>query len=464
MKKVYVIVMSVLGAVIIALVSVCVHIYYQPSDNTPAAVTPPDNAIEIHLKYRNPKLGAINSIAWENSLLGSADETIVECFSLGGIVYVFGNTKSNDRDFNKSSVNDNASGVVTSSNNIDNASAVSNSAEETEFGFVAAFKEGVIKAIEYFTAPIECVAIGWDGFVAASDKLYKVSLNTCKIGVGIEYKSSVDDKAVKIISGIDNGSILCFTATTSLIGITYFVAHEFNDNSEKIYTTQISSDYSLEYLDCFVFSDKYVLAVNRLKSDGGYYCPAFIEFNRGDPVTHSVTLKGQQIPFKADSITPYSGGYFAIGAVDGNAVMLKIGADFTLISETSTDLACVSSSVTYCNNYYYVFINHRQNISSLYKYDSVFSEHTQIPVGSMLSCVIDVRVVNNSVLISGTNEGEVAVLDERGNAVVRLPIAASRAVVMKDYTLVLSTANQTSALTASSGGSDIYIIKLKADN
>ena len=98
-------ILAIMGAVIVLLT---VGIFFLPHVNPlfanpppeqPVDITPEDPPVQPHNPLRNPRIAPDPNLAWETNLGGSKNEEVVAVFGQKDFILIFGNTESDDYDF-----------------------------------------------------------------------------------------------------------------------------------------------------------------------------------------------------------------------------------------------------------------------------------------------------------------------------------------------------------------------------
>lgn len=436
LNKPQTVVITLLNVLIVALVAAILFVpksfWSGGKTDTPVGGDPTDDPKPTeHDKLRDAAEGKIPEIERETRLMGVGDETVVKVFFEDDGIYIYGNATVKGLDF------DDYGGFL----------CVVNAA-------------GKITSYKYFDGAITAVGVIPQGHaVAAGKTLYAVT--------------DGESSAVAELSGSALGlyatergvAAVTQPATSSLMYAEYIATDGGKWTPDK--ATRIDSGYTLRFFDCYDFGGSRVIAA-RAHSLPMYDSVVFYKFEPGgDASAHYYGGTGENVT-RPYAVMPYPGGYFAVAAKNGIATFINVDYTFATYRSQSLGYTFTDASLLYSGGYYYACFD-RQDGSVTYELDENLSRRRLTALdGVKTQCAVEISplaLVGRVSERSGTGSGGVAVniVTPSTGAAVSLPITEGMAYACAAYggktTLVLS-ASGGDALSASSGGLDIYIIAL----
>lgn len=438
-SKFQLVIITILNVVIAALVAV---IFLLPalspakSANSPDVKPNTDVPIEEqHNKLRGASDGRISDILRETRLMGTGDETAVNVYTVDGITYIFGNATVKGLDF------DSFGGFLCTVNAI-----------------------GTITGFTYLDGRITAVGKVGIGFAAAtlsgadpdfqSSRLYYIGYDGAAKSVAALDGECVDIKAfdTRKIAVVTRPSVNSFKLTEYAVSDGELWAAEHN--------TRISSGYTLDYFDCFKLGDGYILAA-RAYNLPRYDSIVFYTFSAGgDASAHFYGGSGKNL-MQPYAVMPYKNGYLALCRSDSVAAIVTV--DYTFMSYRMDLLGFTFSSATLFDSadmYYACFECVDGNV--VYEIDGNLSRRVLSAANGMS---LNIVVNSNGVVLAGGADGKAKITDLSGSRVLALDI--SGVTFYGGYrsadglTVLIFSADGGNALTATSGGKDIYVIAVK---
>ncbi|MCH5154496.1 MAG: hypothetical protein J1F71_04720 [Clostridiales bacterium] len=399
----------------------------KPDDGVVDVVTPP------HEKLRGPSKGKVKEISYETRLMGSGDDSIVFSFSSGGVTYIFGNASVPGYDFD-------ASG-----------------------GFMCRIgADGKILGFTYFDGKMTAAGVIDGGFgvatvADAAEDGEKSTLFSVSEEGEIKELSDLDGTAVDIMSV---GSKKISVVTTIGAGTVKLVEYtRAGDGWAVGKSTRISSALNIQYFDCYVSGDGYVISA-RAYSSPRYDAIVFYTFMAGgDAVPHYYGGNDESM-LRPYAVLPYSGGYMAVCEKSGEAAIVTVDYGFSSYRRDMLSFKFTDADLIYCNNKYYAcFIDDKGGVT--YELDSYLSRKTITDINSVrLNSVVNM----DSPLFIGTTKSGVVITDCNGvYASLGIKDANINKVIKTGYNefLIALSANGGTALSDTTGGSDIYLISVK---
>ncbi len=437
-------VITALNIVIVALIAVIFLVPYfggrsARGDDAPVTGDKPNNIepeVPEHVKLRGASEGKAEGILRETRLMGSGDETVVAVKFRDGVSYIFGNATVADLDF------DSYGGFL----------CVVNAA-------------GTMLSYTYFEGAIGAVCPLSGGFaVAAGESLYFTDY-TGKI----DKRADTDGGALEIVPTLDGNKIAVITQPTS----TALKLTEYSmtgDMWSAGSSTRIDSGFTLKFFDCYCFVDSYVISA-RAYSLPRYDAAVLYSFTAGgDATAHYYGGTGENIT-RPYAVMPCAAGYFALASKNGLATVITV--DYAFMSYHSINLGFTFSDARlfFENGKYYACFDRLDGAATFELEDNLSRRRLSALDGLFIDCVFE----TDKVLCAGTVKNAAAsATGEDGSAAAEIiaPYTeSSRSFDIKSaefyggfqntdgLTLVLS-ATGGDALSAPSGGRDIYIVTL----
>lgn len=395
------------------------------SDNTDA---PPQQV--VHNKLRDASPGKVKEIAFEARLMGSGDESIVFSHTSGGVCYIFGNAAVSDYDF------------------------------DSVGGFLCRVDgNGKIVGFTYFDGKLTAVGVTEGGFAAAASvggdspacKLYgvsddgKIELLTDLEGTALDI-IAVGSKKMAVITAIGEGTVKLTEFTRA--GSGWAVGK----------STRISSGLSVQYFDCYVLDDKYIISA-RAYSSPRYDAIVFYTLQAGgDAVPHYYGGNDESM-LRPYAVLPYDNGYMAVCEKDGEAAIVTLDYGFSSYRRDMLKIKCTDAELLYSGGKYYAcFVTPDGAVT--YEVDKLLNRKTVTAVnGKKLTAVVNM----DSPLFVCQTENAVTFTDGQVSATLEIAGAEINRVFKMGYNhmLVALTSRGGSALSAPIGGADAYVISVK---
>lgn len=385
-----------------------------------------------HDKLRGPSAGRVDGILRETRLMGSGDERIIDAFEKNGMLYVFGNATVGDYDF------------------------------DAYGGFLCRIDGGgKICAFEYFTGRMTAVGVVDDGYAVATvsdtgtdnarNRLYHVGHGSTPREV-----ATLGGTAVGIIS-VSAGKVAVVTRKTeNSLRLTEYAVGDGDWAAGR--NTDISSGYALEYFDCYVLGDAYVMAA-RASSLPRYDSVVFFTFEAGgDPSAHFYGGSGDSM-LQPYAVMPCDSGYVILCRRNGTATIVSLNYAFTSYHRDILGFAFDDARLVFSGDKYYACFDCADGAQT-YEFDA------KLQVRKLLSAtggaIVDAPVKNAPSLIACKTKTATAVISVAGDKKVSFDITnAEVRFAQKNsdgtVTLVLS-ATGGAAVSAPTGGRDIYVV------
>lgn len=404
-----------------------------PPDDT-TVTTPPD---DVHKRLREASAGRVQEIASETRLMGSGDETVVAAYFAGDILYVFGNATVGDYDF------------------------------DDYGGFLCKLDpSGKIIGYEYFNGRMTAVGVVEGGYAVAtlSDagtteeraRLYFVAYAGQPQEVGMLAGEACDIITVSVtkVAIVTKGGTNSVRLTEYAVGGTTWAAER---------STNISSGYSLEFMDCYQLGDEYIIAA-RASSLPRYDSIAFFSFRAGgDPTTHFYggTEDSLLTPY---AILPYEQGYVMLCRRNGVASIVSVDYTFKTYRRDMLGFAFDTAKLVYAGGKYYACFDDAGSVR-IYELDSTMqtrknytgAEGAMPDIATSGKPSFMLAKTPNSTLFTEIDGNRKIFLDIKNATVHAARFADGR------LTVVLSATGGT-ALSAPTGGRDVYVIQCVIHN
>ncbi len=429
-------VITVLNIVIAGLIAAVVFLRTPRRAEGIGGGTPDDGGMQVvappHEKLRDAQKGKVKEISYETRLMGSGDESVIFTFNAGGVTYIFGNAVVPDYDFESSGgflCRINQSGKILGFTYFDGKLCA---AGVVEGGFCAATVTGAgtddEKSVLY--------SVGDDG---VTDRLSTVEGTVVDV-------MTVDSKKMAVIATIGEGTIKLIEFTRA------------GDGWALGNSTRISNALNLQYFDCYVNSDGYVISA-RAFSNPRYDKIVFYTFRAGgDAVPHYYDLDESML--RPYAVLPYDNGYIAVCEKNGEAAIATVDYGFTSFRRDMLGFKFSDASLVELNGKYYAcFVDDNGGIT--YELDKLLNRKTVSAIsGSRLSTVVNM----DSPLYVCTAADAVTIKDG-GDVSVTLAVkdCVINRVIKTGYNemLIVMTAKGGDALSTPTGGADVYVISVK---
>lgn len=430
-------VITVLNIVIAALIAVIFFLRTPRFAESGKNETPDEGVVDVvtppHEKLRDPSKGKVKEIAYETRLMGSGDDSIVFSFSSGGVTYIFGNAAVAGYDF------------------------------DTSGGFMCRIgSDGKILGFTYFDGRMTAAGVIEGGFgvatvVDAGEDNEKSTLYSVSEDGEVKELSDLDGTAVDIMSvGGKKMSVVTLIGSGTVKLVEYTRA---GSGWAVGSSTRISSALELQYFDCYVMGDGYVISARAYNSPR-YEAIVFYTFMAGgDAVPHYYGGNDESM-LRPYAVLPYDNGYMAVCDRSGEAAIVTVDYGFTSYRRDMLNFKFSDADLIYCNNKYYAcFIDDKGGVT--YEVDKLLSRKTLTDLnGVRLNSVVNM----DSPLFIGSSDTGVVVTDGNGvYASLGIKQANINKVIKTGYNevLIVLSASGGNALSDPTGGRDIYLISVK---
>lgn len=389
---------------------------------------------EEHVKLRDPVSGRVPQIARETRLMGTGDETVVAVHFVDGISFIFGNATVGALDF------------------------------DSYGGFLCMVgSKGNILGFTYFDGRMTAVGVTEGGFAAAT-----VERGGTDEAVSRLYSVDYDGKATQVAT-LDGAAvdIIALGATRTAVvtkpNVNSFKLTEYavsDDGWAAEYNTRISSGYTLDYFDCYRMGDEYILTA-RAYSLPRYDSVVFYTFEAGgDATAHFYGGSGDSM-MQPYAVMPYPEGYVALCRRNGVAAIVTVDYTFMSYRRDLLGFAFDAARLFYCDDLYYACFESADG-TTVFELDGKLNRRTVTAAdGVMPSCVVR----SAGALIAGASADGIKITDVSGSRALALDVAGG--VFYGGYrttdgtTVFILSATGGDALTAPSGGRDVYVIAVK---
>ena len=227
------------------------------------------------------------------------------------------------------------------------------------------------------------------------------------------------------------------------------------------HNTRITSGYTLDYFDCYRLGDGYILAA-RAYSLPRYDSIVFYTFEAGgDATAHFYGGSGDSI-MQPYAVMPYPEGYVALCRRNGVAAIVTVDYTFMSYRRDLLGFAFDGARLLYCNDLYYACFDSADG-STVYELDEKLNRRTLSAADGMSpSCAVKSA---GAIIVGATDDGKAKLTDASGSRALSLDIQSG--VFYGGYrttdgnTVIVLSATGGDALTAPSGGRDVYVICVK---
>lgn len=408
------------------------------------SVTPPhgDNAddgngghggMPVHEKLRAPTPGKADGIVWETRLMGSGDETVMGVYNTQNGLYIFGNATVGDYDF------------------------------DSYGGFLCVTDaDGRITEFKYFAGRMTAVSVTASGFAVATVSEAGTSAEKNAVysveGGEIVKKAEPVNTVIDILA-VDDTRVAAVTKISSnRIALTEYVTS--GENWVRDRSTEISSAFGLDYFDCYIAGEEYVVAA-RTTSLPQYDAVMFFSFKAGgDPTVHTYGGSDENMltPY---AVMPYSGGYAVLAKRGGTATVVGVDYAFKSYRRDILDFAADDARLVFDGKRYYAcFITGSGAVT--------YALDDELKTGEKLGA-LDGMTLNKAMCAPATffaaSATKLTVTDKSGANKTEFEMTGVNVhacFVNTDgtKTVVLSSTGG-NALTVPTGGRDVYVIKMR---
>ena len=227
------------------------------------------------------------------------------------------------------------------------------------------------------------------------------------------------------------------------------------------HNTRITSGYTLDYFDCYRLGDGYILAA-RAYSLPRYDSIVFYTFEAGgDATAHFYGGSGDSI-MQPYAVMPYPEGYVALCRRNGVAAIVTVDYTFMSYRRDLLGFAFDGARLLYCNDLYYACFDSADG-STVYELDEKLNRRTLSAADGMSpSCAIKSA---GAIIVGATDDGKAKLTDASGSRALSLDIQSGVFYggyrTTDGHTVIVLSATGGDALTAPSGGRDVYVICVK---
>ncbi|MCH5155042.1 MAG: hypothetical protein J1F69_00400 [Clostridiales bacterium] len=386
-----------------------------------------------HEKLRGPSSGKVKEISRETRLMGSGDESVVFAFSAGGVTYIFGNATVKDYDFDKIG------------------------------GFLCRMgSDGTILGFTYFDGKMTAAGVVEGGFGVATvtdageatekSVLYLVgddgdSRELSELdGVAVDIKS-FDSKKIVAVTAIGSGTLKLTEFTRAGNG---WAAGN---------STRISKGLNMQYFGCYLSRDGYIICA-RAYSSPRYDALALFKFQAGGDAVAYYYGGNDESMLRPYAVLPYGGGFMAVCSYGGEAAVVTVNSDMTLLNRAMLRFEFTDATLTDVNGKYYAcFIDANGGVT--YEIKENLSRNT---IGGAFGARLSAVVNMDGPLFICTTDSAVKFTDgESVLASLDVKQADIRRVIKTGHNemLIVLSAKGGKALSSPTGGSDVYVIAVK---
>lgn len=397
-------------------------------DGTTKVDTPSEDP--VHDKLRDAAAGKVKEIAYETRLMGTGDESVVFSTTLGGVTYIFGNAVVPDYDFDSSG------------------------------GFLCRVGgNGKILGFSYFSGKLTAVGIIEGGFGAATiSDAGTQDEKTQLFGVNDEGSITplfeLEGAAVDVMSiGSKKMSVVCRISEGTLKLTEYTRA---GDGWAVGKSTRISNGLKIEYFDCYYVNGEYTISA-RASSGADYDTLIFYTFAAGGGETAHYPGGSDEKPY---AVMPFGSGYLELCEKDGNAAIVTFGKSFTSYQRERLDIKSTGGKLFFCGGKYYACFD-TDSGAVTYEIDGSLNMKTVTKVnGAELAAVVS---MDNTLFVGATSSGVTVTDGDEISAALDIKDVKISRVMKTGYNelLIVLTAKGGNALSASTGGYDVYVISVK---
>lgn len=397
-------------------------------DGSTKVDVPPE---QIHNKLRDAAAGKVKEIAFETRLMGTGDESVVYATTLGGVTYIFGNAVVPDYDFDSSG------------------------------GFLCRVSgNGKIVGFSYFSGKLTAVGVVEGGFCAATirdagtqdekSQLFGVTDDGAITplfefeGAAVDVMPIMGSKKMAVVSRISEGTLKLTEYTRA--GSGWAVGK----------STRISNGLNIEYFDCYYANGEYTISA-RASSGADYDTLIFYTFAAGGGETAHYPGGSDEKPY---AVMPFGNGYLELCEKDGNAAIVTFGKSFTSYQRERLDIKSTGGRLYFCGGKYYAcFITADGAVT--YEIDGSLNMKSITKVnGVNLAAAVS---MDNVLFVGGTSTSVTVTDCEEISVKLDIDDVKISRVIKTGYNelLIVLTAKGGNALSASTGGYDVYVISVK---
>lgn len=398
-------------------------------DGSTNVVAPPEQP--VHNKLREAAAGKVKEIAFETRLMGTGDESVVFTTSLGGVTYIFGNAVVPDYDFDSSG------------------------------GFLCRVgSDGKILGFSYFSGKLTAVGVIEGGFGAATitdagtedekSQLFGVTSDG-EISPLFELEGMAVD--VMPIIGSKKMAVVCKLSEGTLKLVEYTRAGSGWAIGKS---TRMSNGLSIDYFDCYYADGEYTISA-RASSETEYDTLIFYTFEAGGSATSHYPGGSDEKPY---AVMPFGNGYLELCEKDGNAAIVTFGKNFTSYRRERLDIKSVDGRLLFCGGKYYAcFMTNSGAVT--YELDGSLNIKTITNLnGTEVAAVVS---MDNSLFVGATSSAVTVTDCAEISVTLDITGATISRVIKTGYNelLIVLTAQGGNALSAPTGGADVYLISVK---
>lgn len=429
-------VLIILSVIIAALLCVAFVIPRQDSDVPPQDGTGGNTVVDAparHDKFRAATAGRVDAISRETRLMGSGDETVLSVYNTDDGLYIFGNATVGDYDF------------------------------DGYGGFLCVVDgDGKITDYKYFSGRMTAVSIIPSGFAVATvseagTSRERNALYSVTNGEVVE-RAEVSRTVLDILV-VDETRIAVITKVgANCISLTEYIVSGGSWSRDR--STDVSSAFGLEYLDCCIVGDKYV-TIARATSLPRYDAIMFFSFAAGgDPAVYTYGGSDDNM-LQPYAVMPYRGGYAVLAKRSGAATVIGIDYSFKSYKRDFLGFSADGASLV-CDgkNYYACFITSSGAVT--------YALDDELKTGDKLTAFDGMtleKAVGNPATFFAKTDSALTVSDVTGTKKTTLEISGAKihsCFFDPDGTkTVVLSATGGGALSAPTGGRDVYVVKMK---
>lgn len=447
--KAQAIVITLLNLLIAALLAV---IFFYPMFGRSASAAPPssdeppnsnvggEDVPPPHDKFRAASDGRVSEIVRETRLMGSGDESVISAFFLNDCTYIFGNATVGDLDF------DSYGGFL----------CVLNSA-------------GTITKYTYFDGMLTAVGAVEGGFAVSAIKAAGTADEAAQL-----YFADANGEA-KTVARLAGGAVKIFALDTKKTAVVTQPSPTSFKFSEYVMgerwttgrsTVMDDNGCTLEFFDCYDFGESFVISA-RSYSPKIYDAAVFFSFVPGGDAAVAKRGGGGEKAVRPYAVMPYPPlGYYMLCDVGGNAAVMCVEYSYIKYHVSMLDFSFSAAKLLNADGKYYAAFE-RESGAELYEIEQDFGCKKIDAANNVFMQIVSeggAPVLCGKSARRGDACNECALYTPETGAMLSLSIenaefyGGSRNA--DGITFVLS-ASGGDALSATSGGRDIYVITVR---
>lgn len=406
---------------------------------TPADESPDETPKPEYSTLRKPRPSLSDALELETNLGGSGNESLTAAYAYNGLIYVFGNTESDDYDMTGLSA-----------------------------AFMAVLDEDLC-TVRFSPLgngeKLEAAIPGEGGFLTAFSSEGKITLRLYGFDGALLSAAAADSATDAKFGGIkllDGKYALITELAHSPLEKTKLFLQVFDYSLSITYERIVSSPYSLSYLDCFETAGTFTLFFNS-SSDLSAQAGAALCSDADEPEITYIDKGGN---YRAFDAAPYAGGWvLSVIYQNGEGGIMLTGSDFkkqavTFHGPSPSD----SATLYYADGLYYAGF-YGESAQETVAYNADFTAKRTLTQFDGLKSVTDCLSGRGYALFAGHDGSAITVIGSAETCYLKLGSqneSGAKLIKSGNNVYVLAESSQTSAdVGGNFGGTDIWLARLK---